>query len=423
MADFPGAVYAPRTKENKPGISYDSAKTTIGYAEDVVKLDNEVVAIETELGLNPKGSSADIAERIKGLKSLADANADVIVVKEGKVGIMTANPSVELEVNGSIVAGGISGTSLFISGNVEMDDIIVDRVFFKDPLTVHKFILHVTNPPPATLTADRYLFVAIGDTNKTLVLTGDATLDQDVSSAGNPIFAGLKTSRVAKFQSNIAADGYMTAIFGADVNADTLTNNYRKFCRMGMPHYQLAEQPVAFFFGDVVSNALAKMHIGGGNSAMNAFTDLYFYAAANTTTTTGSVIAHIDIDGMTVNGKMGIGVSDPHSKLEVNGAISSGQLVLSASNNNLDVSGVNTVLINITGDIILGGLTGGVAGQIIVFAYKGNYTNKITFLDKEGVGDQDLYMHSEGDEEFDGGGITFVCDGLDWYDCGHGRHV
>lgn len=46
MAVFPGGVYSPRTKENKPGIEYDEIKKTIGYAEDVTKLDEEVVAIE-----------------------------------------------------------------------------------------------------------------------------------------------------------------------------------------------------------------------------------------------------------------------------------------------------------------------------------------------------------------------------------------
>ena len=46
MADFPGAIYSPRTKENKPGVTCDAAKTKICYAEDITKLDSEVVAIE-----------------------------------------------------------------------------------------------------------------------------------------------------------------------------------------------------------------------------------------------------------------------------------------------------------------------------------------------------------------------------------------
>ncbi len=49
MATFPDEVYSPRTKENKTGVEYDPDKTKIIYAEDTTKLDDEVVAIETEL--------------------------------------------------------------------------------------------------------------------------------------------------------------------------------------------------------------------------------------------------------------------------------------------------------------------------------------------------------------------------------------
>jgi len=49
MADFPGGVYSPRTKENKSGVVYDEDKKTIGYAEDITKLDAEVIALETFL--------------------------------------------------------------------------------------------------------------------------------------------------------------------------------------------------------------------------------------------------------------------------------------------------------------------------------------------------------------------------------------
>ena len=108
MADYPNANYSPRTKENKPGVVYTPSKTTIGYAEDISKLDAEVVAIETELGLNPKGTSASILERIKGIKSLSDAIADLIIIKGGKVGFGTSDPSQELHVVGNSLISGIS---------------------------------------------------------------------------------------------------------------------------------------------------------------------------------------------------------------------------------------------------------------------------------------------------------------------------
>jgi hypothetical protein len=101
MSAYPSAIYSPRTKANKVGIVYDAAKQTVGFAEDVIYLDQEVVALETELGLNPKGTSASVLERIKGLRSLSDAIADTIIVKGGNVGIGTAVPVQALHVSSS----------------------------------------------------------------------------------------------------------------------------------------------------------------------------------------------------------------------------------------------------------------------------------------------------------------------------------
>lgn len=119
---------------------------------------------------------------------------------------------------------------------------------------------------------------------------------------------------------------------------------------------------------------------------------------------------------------LGIG-KKPTCKLDVEGAIAGGVLVVTASSDNLDVSLVTIVFINITSNIILGGCTGGVAGQIVNFVYKGNYTATATFEDTEGVGDQDFYMHTRADETIDGGGISMICDGSNWYDGSHARHV
>lgn len=69
MSIYPGGVYSPRTKENKPGVVYDAAKTKNCYAEDITKLDDEVVAIETELGTNPKGAYASVKAFLADLLS------------------------------------------------------------------------------------------------------------------------------------------------------------------------------------------------------------------------------------------------------------------------------------------------------------------------------------------------------------------
>ena len=49
MATYPSGVYDPRTKKNKDGIVYDEAKNKVLFAEDLINLDNEVVAIEQSL--------------------------------------------------------------------------------------------------------------------------------------------------------------------------------------------------------------------------------------------------------------------------------------------------------------------------------------------------------------------------------------
>ncbi len=68
MADFPTGVYAPRTKANVSQVVYDPTKSTRHYAEDVVNLDEEVVAIEETLGENPQGSEDTVADRILALE-------------------------------------------------------------------------------------------------------------------------------------------------------------------------------------------------------------------------------------------------------------------------------------------------------------------------------------------------------------------
>ena len=70
MAEFPGGVYDPRTKENKADVVYTPAKKTLGFVEDITKLDDEVVAIETflspkKLTLRPEINIDEIKKQLK----------------------------------------------------------------------------------------------------------------------------------------------------------------------------------------------------------------------------------------------------------------------------------------------------------------------------------------------------------------------
>lgn len=122
MASYPSSIYSPRTKANRAGVVYDAMKTTVGYAEDVTKLDDEVVAIENELGLNPKGTSASVLERIKGFRSLSGATADSLVISGVLVGIGTASPTTRLYIKDTsdciFTIDGATGKSAQIRFNI-----------------------------------------------------------------------------------------------------------------------------------------------------------------------------------------------------------------------------------------------------------------------------------------------------------------
>ncbi len=79
---YPSDIYAPRTKANKSGVTYDANKSTVLFANDVTSLDSHVVAVETELGLNPKGDFTDVAERLNNFDGV-HKSFNVVVCQYG----------------------------------------------------------------------------------------------------------------------------------------------------------------------------------------------------------------------------------------------------------------------------------------------------------------------------------------------------
>ena len=68
MADYPATYYNPRAKENWPDVVFDSNKKAIIFKEDFDSLENEIKAIEQELGLYLKGSYSNLKERIEAIE-------------------------------------------------------------------------------------------------------------------------------------------------------------------------------------------------------------------------------------------------------------------------------------------------------------------------------------------------------------------
>jgi hypothetical protein len=100
MAEFPAAIYAPRVKANKAGVVYNAANTTVGYAEDVTKLDAEVVALQTLFGKNDDAQTVPVAGAVLKGKAAGKAKwtTEIFIDTGGKVGIGTITPSSILEV-------------------------------------------------------------------------------------------------------------------------------------------------------------------------------------------------------------------------------------------------------------------------------------------------------------------------------------
>ena len=134
-------------------------------------------------------------------------------------------------------------------------------------------------------------------------------------------------------------------------------------------------------------------------------------------------VYHDDTDGAITTSSGDLVITPNGGAVNVVGAISSATLTVTSSADNTDVSGVNTMWVTTTGGaVVLGGLTGGVDGQVLYVVRK-DTTNDLTLENAEGAGDQDFIMHQSADEVIDAGGAVLMCDGSDWYDISHARHV
>ena len=119
-----------------------------------------------------------------------------------------------------------------------------------------------------------------------------------------------------------------------------------------------------------------------------------------------------------VGGNVGIG-NIPACALDVTGAIRSSQVTIAANSDAVDVSGANSVLVNNSaGARTIGGLAGGVVGQVVhIFMSSANFN--MTIEHNEGTGNQKILTATNADRVFTTrGGMTVVYIGSFWYEVG-----
>ena len=115
-------------------------------------------------------------------------------------------------------------------------------------------------------------------------------------------------------------------------------------------------------------------------------------------------------------GNVGINIATPTTTLDVEGTVSYKHTSLSADSDDLDVSGVTVVECTPSGTNRLGGLTGGVQGQILYILKVDSGLGRIIIEHNEGTGNQDIFLSGGSDVMLSSrGGMTLYCNGTSWF--------
>lgn len=93
---------------------------------------------------------------------------------------------------------------------------------------------------------------------------------------------------------------------------------------------------------------------------------------------------------------------------------------------NVDVADIGILFIDCSANnVTIGGFTGGIDGQHLHIVRLCAAVNDATLEHNEGTGNQDIFLHRGADETLTGeyGGWTLACNGSNWFDVSHAKHV
>lgn len=315
-------------------------------------IDHTAVSISTGTGLTGGGdisATRTISLSHLGIQSLVDPNADRILFWDDSstatewltvsTGLsltgtnLTTNDSqiVHDSLSGysanrhidhtavSISAGtGLTGggdisanrtLSLSHLGIENLTDPNADRVMFWDDsagivtwLTVGSG-LTITD---TTITVNAIDIITEGNSSVEVVDTGTGyvtvTVDGSEKARFTPTAVGVATASPTATSGGVdIASGGISLVLGADNSASTRTNSTTKNSVISQYHYTNAEQSAVIIRtqSDATNN---YVQIGGGDSALNAATNLIFYTSGDNTTLEGTQRLIIDPSGNIVPG-------------------------------------------------------------------------------------------------------------------------
>lgn len=144
MSVYPNAIFAKRSRENRPGADYDPTQKKRLFVEDIDYGDDEISAIQTELGTNPKGSASSVKERIAALEcGKKDLATDILSLSlPDPVGGISEEHIKQWDIDSPTVVLTINFNNGFTGGVVE---IFTGGVNFGNNLTssVDRFFVNV----------------------------------------------------------------------------------------------------------------------------------------------------------------------------------------------------------------------------------------------------------------------------------------
>jgi hypothetical protein len=239
-------------------------------------------------------------------------------------------------------------------------------------------------------------------TLSSLTVSGDATFDTStlkVDSSNNRVGIGTTSPSTTLHlgSSSATATKILVEASDTDTGYDGLEIK-RKY-----PRIKLNDT-------DGTDNSMYMWHLGN---------QLRFGSNAGSASDASFVIKNGDAADSFFNGNVGIGIASPTTTLDVEGTVSYKHISLTDSSDDLDVSGCTVVECTPSGTDTLGGLTGGVQGQILYILKVDSGLGRIIIEHAEGTGNQDIRTISGSDVMLSArAGLTLYCTGSEWIQVG-----
>lgn len=202
------------------------------------------------------------------------SNEDEIFFKIWKMDGTGLESMISLQRN----VGGVNRVTLLNSFFNEALTVVHNGLYMNESTNTYKWNIQLTG----TLTADRDLIFNTGNADRTITLTGDATLNQDVSTTGSPTFAVVTATSLSTDAINgVATDGNVII---TPNGAGTLTAFFNNSSTSGAKNVVIQQSGSGDAALNFLLTSVETISIGIDNSDSDFFKITSTSGGLNTTT-------------------------------------------------------------------------------------------------------------------------------------------